>query len=1165
MKKKLLVFCFLLVNGFGAMAQKEAAIWYFGNNAGLDFNNGAPVALTDGAMNTVEGCSVISDFNGDLLFYTDGITVWDRTHSPMPNGTGLSGHPSSTQSGIIVPHPGNADLYYVFTVDHIAEPNGLQYNIVDMTLNGGLGDIVTKNIVLETPVTEKLTAVAHANGTDIWVLAHRVGSNDFISYLVSATGLDTNPVVSSVGFSPMNWDETGGYMKLSPDGSLLVSVTPTNPYVQLFRFNSTTGGVNSPVDLESFYNGSGSLAYGAEFSADSSKLYITNTVYLVYPNVESSLYQFDLGTMDSATIEASSTLLSKSPEEMGALQLAIDGKIYLALLDQPFLSVINDPNVLGLGANYVHKSVSLGARRSQYGLPPFITSYFIVGLSAKNFCLGDDTEFNVSTNGAITSINWDFGDGNTSSLENPTHTYGLPGTYTVSVTATTASETKTESKDIIIYPTPVANLVSNYEVCSLIDNYEFDLATKDTEVLGSQLAIENKIDYYPTLPDAVNGTNALPTLYKASIEVERITARISNKENPSCFSTVSFDLMVKKPPVLTAATDWIVCDTDTDGFYSFNLQEKDIEILAGQSAIAFKVSYYENQTDADARTNALDLNYINTTSPQEIRYRIENAIYPECYETGSFNLEVITGVMANIPTNLEVCDIDNDGFAELDLTVKDAEILGTQNPSSFKVGYFESQLDADNDTNALNANSYINTEANGQTLYARVTNDGNSDCYQTVSFEIRVSKIPRQQTVADWQVCDLDNDGIFSFNLSIKNPEVLGEQSATDFTVSYHINQADADTGQNEIMGAFENTTNLQKVFYRTVSNSNNNCSITGSFDLEVYNKPTANIPTPMIVCDIEETGVSAFNLSVKDAEVLNGQSEAVFEVLYFADQSDADANQNSLNKDSYRNSSSIETLYARVQNKGLISCYETTSFDIMVNDLPNPNLDETYVICPDSPELIINGGTFESWSWKDANGTELWTSQNYTITEIGSYTLTVTQTANTITCEKTVPFEVRSSGAPEDFTTEIGNPADNVIIIVNVTGTGEFEYSTDDINYQPSNRLEVFPGEYTVYVRDIYLCRTISKEVIALGYQKFFSPNGDGSNDTWTVIGGNYYPDSEIYIYDRYGKLLQQVSPMSKGWDGIFNGLPLPESDYWFRYVFDSGKVFTGHFSLKR
>ena len=142
----------LLLFSLSTYAQHEADKWYFGVNAGLDFFGGPPVAIYGGAMATTEGCATISDNNGNLLFYTDGVTVWNRNHQVMPNGTGLMGGISSTQSSICIPLPGSTLIYYLFTVAEIGGPNGFRYSIVDMSLQGGNGDVVanSKNIFIPT-------------------------------------------------------------------------------------------------------------------------------------------------------------------------------------------------------------------------------------------------------------------------------------------------------------------------------------------------------------------------------------------------------------------------------------------------------------------------------------------------------------------------------------------------------------------------------------------------------------------------------------------------------------------------------------------------------------------------------------------------------------------------------------------------------------------------------------------------------------------------------------------------------------------------------------------------------------------------------------------------------------------------------------------------------
>ncbi len=153
MKNKLFFLLFFLC-AISSYAQKQANIWYFGDNAGVNFNSGSPVALLNGQMSILEGCASIADYNGNLLFYTDGNKIWNRNHAVMQNGTGLMGDNSSTQSAVIVPHPSDQNIYYVFTVDACQNglANGIRYSKVDMTLASGMGAVVTteKNILLVT-------------------------------------------------------------------------------------------------------------------------------------------------------------------------------------------------------------------------------------------------------------------------------------------------------------------------------------------------------------------------------------------------------------------------------------------------------------------------------------------------------------------------------------------------------------------------------------------------------------------------------------------------------------------------------------------------------------------------------------------------------------------------------------------------------------------------------------------------------------------------------------------------------------------------------------------------------------------------------------------------------------------------------------------------------
>jgi len=813
-------------------AQNEAAIWYFGENAGLDFRSGTPVALEDGQLNTFEGCASISDFNGDLLFYTDGINVWDKTHNIMPNGTGLLGHPSSTQSGIIVPKPGDSNTYYIFTTDAFSETDGIHYSIVDISLNAGLGDVLTKNIPLDISSREKITAVAHANGTDYWVVSHSHNGDKFIAYLITNTGVNTNPVITNIGINYIDspfFGGSAGYMKFSPNGEFLAIANDVGgPSFQIVRFNTNTGIFSEDINMSDFFPpltlGIDRIShYGLEFSPDSKKIYATYKSQVIRPqSFKHSIYQFDISNYDAASIQSSIISITSTSNTFsyGALQLGIDGKIYVALSGQSFLSVINNPNETGFACGYVENGVSLGSKKSQVGLPPFITTFFNVGIKAKNFCEGDATEFSVNVSEPITSISWDFGDGNTSTMENPVHTYATTGTYTVNVIANTATESKPDTKEITIHKVPIANPINNWIVCSTTATHEFDLSIRDAEILGTQDPTLFRVSYYPSLSDAQNRSNALPKLYTNTLVTETIYARIANANNVSCGPITNFNITVKKTPILHTVKDWIVCDTDTDGLYAFDFTTKDTEVFNGQDTSVFAVRYYTNNADAQADTNPIVGLYTNTSNSQDIYFRIfnTNTTTPECIKIGDFNIQVLLEVTANAPTNFFKCDDDNDGFMSFDLSTKNIQVLGTQNAANYTITYHTSQVDADMNLNALNTTNYTNTIAFTQTIYVRIQNKGSKDCYNTTFFNLIISKTPILQTVSNWKVCDTNNDGVFSFDFLLKNTEILGNQATTDFTISYYATQAEAQTKTNSIQGIWENTTKKQEIFYRIES-----------------------------------------------------------------------------------------------------------------------------------------------------------------------------------------------------------------------------------------------------------------------------------------------------------------------------------------------------------
>jgi gliding motility-associated-like protein len=372
MKYILYITIFALSNGL--YAQKETSHWFFGFNGGLDFSSGIPLPESGSPIATSEGTASISDpVTGNLLFYTDGTTVYDATHSPMPNGSGLNGCSSSTQAALIVPQPGSNHIYYIFTNDCI-ENNGLlgsNYSIVDMNLHSGLGDVTaSKNILLHTPCSEQLCAVKHANCEDWWIMTKELNTNVYRLHCLTSAGLLPS-VNTAIGLGLSL--EPYGQAKFSPDGAHLAAATGgifTFDYqgmVQLFDFDNSTGLLSNPLTiLDSSHHED---TYGLSFSSDNSKLYIGRGL------AAADLYQYTISSGVPATILASATNIG-SLGTYSQLQLARDFKIYISNASGPGgFSVIDNPNTTGTACGLSVGTITI-AGSSFLGVCNFPDSYF---------------------------------------------------------------------------------------------------------------------------------------------------------------------------------------------------------------------------------------------------------------------------------------------------------------------------------------------------------------------------------------------------------------------------------------------------------------------------------------------------------------------------------------------------------------------------------------------------------------------------------------------------------------------------------------------------------------------------------------------------------------------------------------------------------------------
>lgn len=729
-------------------SQGEANIWYFGFKAGLDFNSGSPVPLLNGQINTDEGTAVLSNSLGQLLFYTDGITIYNKNHTVMPNGNGLMGHTSTTQSATIVQKPGSSNLFYVFTIDQAGLTNGLRYSIVDLSLDGGLGGVTSeKNILMYTPTCEKISITKHANNIDYWIVTHGYPDNTFYSHLLTSSGLNTTPTESNIDFNiPFN-KIIYGQLKFSPSGNKIAAACASS--LELMDFNTTTGILSNNISLSTDQH-----IYGVEFSPDGKILYATIPT-------GNQMSQFDLTASDIPNSKVNFEGMSLPY----AMQLGPDHKIYIAHYGSNKLSVISNPNTLGNGCTLQELSISLGGRECRCGLPSFCQSLFLSpAIQLTNSCEDESTSFSFSTDQTILNTTWDFGDGSTSNSLNPSHIYQSANDYTVTITITTPNGIVTSRRNITIFPKPVL-LQNNVTLNQCDDNNDgfsaFNL--KETE----QMLVSNTtgliFSYHETQADADSGSFPIinPITYTNQIiNNDMVFLRVENSYR--CFRTAQINLNVSTTSIPASFQKvFKVCDTDvsgsdTDGIATFNFSSVTPQIEAlfpvGQ---LITIKYYKNLADALAEQNFITdiANYTNTGYPnmQNIYVRVDSQTNNGCLGLGHHITLYVNPIPKINPTGTElICT----NIPSLSKTIN----AGVINPSEISSFSYQWYLNGNILTGKTNYSLTVNTEG---VYTVMVTNAQN--CTKTRTITVTASNI---STIENIVINDLSENNSIIVNVS---------------------------------------------------------------------------------------------------------------------------------------------------------------------------------------------------------------------------------------------------------------------------------------------------------------------------------------------------------------------------------------------------------------
>ncbi|WP_199736727.1 PKD domain-containing protein [Fibrisoma montanum] len=565
----------------GEQKQSQGVKWYFGNNAGLDFSGGGtPSPIDDGKLSTIEGSSSIANTKGELLFYTDGITIYDADGKPMRSlvpgdtaqvGIPLGGNRNSTQSALIVPKPtcrGCEYLYYVYTTAEIRGKRTLTYSVVDMRESQGKGAIVEKNIPVTENGTEQSASVKNERDSTYWVITRIYGTNRFEVRNLNRSE-DTTPKTYEGGQVIDSLAKGEGYIKIGPadttggqEGNRPMAVVVPGPpknSIDLFTFNDSLGTIKfeRTIDL----GPAPPKAYGVEFSPDGKSLYVT---MLADTNADGSqkgasyILKYDLNQRDSLLTGSRTVVDSSTTRQYGSLQIGPDGRIYVAIEGSTSLGTIENPNGGLLDSlQFIPNGQSLGGKTSQLGLPNLVDNFNDQssgpGFTYADTCATSPTTFQASPNcpKLKETYTWNFGDGSrpvsTTALQPQLHTYQRAGDYPVSLQITTRTAQGAICKDTTIRDT--ITIVDTPAKMELGENR--DVCDKRGVTLDAQVEARN---YVWVINGAVAGRQKTITLTRPGYYyVVGIAA------NGGCFESDTIELRIFTPPPLDLGPDTVFC------------------------------------------------------------------------------------------------------------------------------------------------------------------------------------------------------------------------------------------------------------------------------------------------------------------------------------------------------------------------------------------------------------------------------------------------------------------------------------------------------------------------------------------------------------------------------------------------------------------------------
>lgn len=995
--------------------RKRANFWHFGSNAGLEFTCPPPESFSGSPLSSIEGSASISDLNGNLLMFTDGATVWDANNNVMPNGTGLMGHQSSVQSAVIVPHPGNADRYFIFTAGTSLEDNGLigiRFSEVDMTLNGGFGDVLAanKNTLLFAPNEEKLTAVENAAGNGYWVIGQEKSTNIWHAYEVTAAGVNTTPVTSTTG-PPARPDNSLG-AKFSPDGTMLVtqnvcgSGMGSNPNLTLYGFDNATGV------LTFLWDDCGAAGFKLEFSPDCTKLYTASTL---------GIFQYDLAAgadiSDGAAIIASKVQIGSGNSP---LQLGNDCKIYVGSSGfggGSSIGVINKPNLAGTACDFIPNYLTLVSGTSQQRFPNFVQSFFTNDCDNIDFDLipqdagcNSDGEIELIITQGVGPFSFEWSSGETTQ-----NISGLSGGW-YSVTVTDFN--MCPHKDSVFINQPPTALIDNAVITDISScggsDGAIDLTISSVGGSSEDIIVEDfETDGAGTRYTLVGAENQINRFFKQGNSMN-FTQAISGQNNLNYFgarrTTTLPAILTLNPEVITGYSNLELCillasvgNADANDAYDIEYR---IDGGTWTSLVAFR------RTSTFPFRIAEDLNTDGVGEGIQLTETFQNFCYSIPATGNQIEIRVVTNA-ASVQSQFAFDYIRLTGIPPQTYTVLWSNGETTDDISGIGIGTYDVEITTS--SGCVVNESY--TLVDPCTLLASFIPSETSICEgESITFTDNSSGL----NIVSW---DWTFNGGTPATASTQGPHTVTFNTSGSYDI---ILQVEDDSGVVD-----DTLISITVNAPPTVSASNNGPLCTGS-DLVL----TATGGTNYVW-----SGPNGFSSNTNPAELDNISLDAFG--VYTVTVTDANG------------------------------CENTAQTTLAMGDAPSLSITGTDVSCLGNSDgeatVVVTGGTPDySFSWSPSGST----SQNATGLSAGVHTVTVTDATGcaiqeSITIDNLPPMTLTFTSTPSQCLVDNGEAT-----VVVSGGTPDYTFSWSPAGGTNATTTPIGAGDYTVTVTDVNGCQ---------------------------------------------------------------------------------------------